>query len=234
MIWGGDARFVRAKTPFMVAEREHGSRVLKRHKSRLAGRSRWRVKSLGEYGPVPEDAARRIPTKGCGVGWVSGRVYLCICITRSGTHGEETNKNVFFFKRNARTDRYRRVGTRFSGRASGGRWRGWLPGVEESGGGIRETRVYTRGRQEVVFKWITVPADDSAGKKQACDNLTDGVGDYPAMRNIRAKKTAAAGKVKKRPRACINVINNNGRRRWRREKPAPDRSSPPTQSSHNI
>jgi len=40
--------------------------------------------------------------------------------------------------------------------------------------------------------------------------LTDGVGDYPAMRNIRTKKTAAAGKVKKRPRACINVINNNG------------------------
>jgi len=102
---------------------------------------------------------------------------------------------------------------------------------ERSGGGIRETRVYTRGRQEVVFKWITVPADDSAGKKRACDNLTDGVGDYPAMRNIRAKKTAAAGKVKKRPRACINVINNNGGG----EKNLRRTASPPlTLRSHNI
>jgi hypothetical protein len=88
---------------------------------------------------------------------------------------------------------------------------------------VRETRVYTRGRQEVVFKWITVPADDSAGEKRACDNLTDGVGDYPAMRNIRMKKTAAAGKVKKRPRACINVINNssNGGKRKTCARPSP-------------
>lgn len=30
-------------------------------------------------------------------------------------------------------------------------------------------------------------AADSAGEKRACDNLTDGVGDYPAMRDIRTK-----------------------------------------------
>ncbi|KAL4131147.1 hypothetical protein QTP88_008491 [Uroleucon formosanum] len=162
----------------------------------------------------------------------SGSGERCTSYTHEGLRRGMGFRTCVFM--NARTDRYRWVGPRFSGWASGGRWRGWLPWVKKSGGGIRETRVYTRGRQEVVFKWITVPADDSAGKKRACDNLTDGVGDYPAMRNIRAKKTAAAGKVKKRPRACINVINNNSRRRWRREKPAPDHPSPPTPSSHNI
>jgi len=45
------------------------------------------VKSLDEYGPVPEDAARRIHTKGRGVGWVSGRVYLCIYNSQRDARG---------------------------------------------------------------------------------------------------------------------------------------------------
>lgn len=67
-------------------------------------------------------------------------------------------------------------------------------------------------------------AAESAGEKRACDNLTDGVGDYPAMRDIRAEKNVGggAGKVKKRSlaRACINVINNNGREKNLRRRTA--------------
>lgn len=156
-------------------------------------------------------------TKGCGRGRVSGRVY----IFRSGSTGKKRIK-MYYFSKGTRG----RIG--IVGSAPGS-----VLGGHPGGNRVRrrvvvhETRVYTRGRQEVVFKWITVPANDSAGEKRACDNLTDGVGDYPAMRNIRMKKTAVAGKVKKRPRACINVINNNssgsGKRKTCARPPAPPR-----------
>lgn len=87
-------------------------------------------------------------------------------------------------------------------------------GLVSHGVGGRDTRIY--GRQEVVFKWITVPPPTRLGEKRACDNLTDGVGDYPAMRNIRAKKTGSGGcgkSQKETARACINVINNNSSER---------------------